>query len=438
MPSLSDVEKIINPADPSLTGLVPTGTTIANGLINNNAVGQATNAQVTGTQQGMSAVQGAGGYVNQAFQPYADAGAGALSQLSAGVAPGGGLTDPFKYDQTDFQNDPARIFAQSEGEKAINRGAAARGNWGNPSTVEALDKQNVGINNQYYGQDYTRAENTFNTNKNQRLQALQQLTNTGMQATQGQVQGQEWTATQLSDLMGQRADALAAGDIGKANSITQTLSGIAQQVSGNSALSKLAGVFNGGNSTSGSAAQALSQVAWPGAAAGAAGTAGALSSGAGAVGGLSSMAGTAAAVPGIASGVAPEALAPAIAGGGEVGGGGLLSSIGALATNPITIAAAGAIGIGLLAKHFFGNGGDRIAANQLTGPGGVHDFFNQASAAINQMPDGPEKQQAEDARDRSFENALVAFSKNSKDDYYQAKQTLEQFSHFTSVKPLLG
>ncbi len=123
---------------------------------------------------------------------------------------------------------------------------------------------------------------------------------------------------------------------------------------------------------------------------------------------------------------------------GAAGGGGLLSTIGGLATNPITIAAAGALGIGLLAKHFFGNGGDRKAANQLTGPGGVHDFFTQASQQIDQMPDGPEKQQAIDQRDRATEQALVDFSKIDKNHYYQAKQTLEQFSQFSTVKPLLG
>ncbi len=426
MPSLKDVEEVLNPADPSLSGLIPTGSTIAGGLINHSAVGNATNAQVTGTQEGMNAVNQAGGYVNQAFQPYADAGAGALSQLSTGIAPGGGLTDPFKYDQTDFQNDPARIFAQSEGEKVINRGAAARGNWGNPSTVEALDKQNVGINNQYYGQDYSRAENTFNQNKAQRLAALQQLTNTGMQATQGQVQGQEWTATQLSDLMGQRADALAAGDIGKANAITQTLSGVAQQVSGNSALSKLAGVFN----THGSDAQALSQVAWP--------EEGAASDAIGKVAGIGS-AGVGAAAGTVGTGLTGTAALNAAGFTADAAGGsGLLSSIGALATNPITLAAAGAIGIGLLAKHFFGNGGDRKAANQLTGEGGVHDFFNQATAGIEQMPDGPEKQQAEAERDHNMEDQLVAFSKLGKDQYYQAKKTLVFFSQFSGVRPLLG
>jgi hypothetical protein len=118
-----------------------------------------------------------------------------------------------------------------------------------------------------------------------------------------------------------------------------------------------------------------------------------------------------------------------------LGGGAGLLGLGA-ATIPVIGAAVA--GIALLAKHFFGNGGDRMAANELTGTGGVHDFFNQATAQAQQLPEGPERQAAEDARDRQMEQALVDFSKKGKDEYYQAKQTLEQFSHFTSVKPLLG
>jgi hypothetical protein len=134
-----------------------------------------------------------------------------------------------------------------------------------------------------------------------------------------------------------------------------------------------------------------------------------------------------------------SAAALAAAGAPSVGmGGGLVSSLGALASNPITWAVGGAVGIGLLAKHFFGNGGDRQAANQLTGAGGVHDFFDQASQQINQMPDGPEKQAAIDQRDRTAEQQLVNFSKIDKNHYYQAKQTLEQLSQFSTVKPLLG
>jgi hypothetical protein len=159
-----------------------------------------------------------------------------------------------------------------------------------------------------------------------------------------------------------------------------------------------------------------------GAAAGAAGSAGAAGAGAGTA--ATTAAGT----------IAPHA-ATGVTGALGLGGGAGLFGLGA-ATIPVI---GGAVaGIALLAKHFFGNGGDRKAANQLTGSGGVHDFFTQATQQIDQMPDGPEKQQAIDQRDRATEQALVDFSKIDKNHYYQAKQTLQQFSQFSTVRALLG
>ncbi len=149
---------------------------------------------------------------------------------------------------------------------------------------------------------------------------------------------------------------------------------------------------------------------------------------------LSDAAGTAGAAT--AAGATAPAGATGLTGALGLGGGSGLFGLGA-ATIPVV---GGAIaGIGLLAKHFFGNGGDRMAANQLTqGPNSVHAFFDQATAQINQMPDGPDKDAAINARDRNMEDALVGFSKKDKNSYYQAKATLEQFSKFSGVRALLG
>ena len=135
-----------------------------------------------------------------------------------------------------------------------------------------------------------------------------------------------------------------------------------------------------------------------------------------------------------------EALGTGSAAGGLTGALGLGGGAGLLGLGAATIPVIGGAvaGIALLAKHFFGNGGDRIAANQLTGPGGVHDFWTQATNAIPADAPPEERAAAEDARDRAMETALVAFSKIDKDHYYQAKKTLEQFSQFSTVKPLLG
>lgn len=261
MATLSDIEKILNPADPTLAGLIPIGATVAGGLSNLAGSGAAAGAVGAGADTAMKTVSDAGGQIpgitgsilqsqRDLLNPYISAGTGALDQITAGLKPGGGLADPFSYTMKDFQNDPAYQFTLGEGEKGINRIAASRGGWASPATFEQLGKFDTGLADQTYGADYSRAENTFNQNKQQRLTALQQLSGAGQSAAgtfntdighagDANIQGIEWTATQIADLQQAKADAIAAGDLGKAKAISDTLAGVANQMGGNSALKKL-------------------------------------------------------------------------------------------------------------------------------------------------------------------------------------------------------
>lgn len=144
--------------------------------------------------------------------------------------------------------------------------------------------------------------------------------------------------------------------------------------------------------------------------------------------------------PSIIGQIGTAAAETSSAGGGLGGALGLGGGSGMLGLGALTIPVIGgvALAIGLLAKHYWGNGPDRMAANQLTGPGGVHDFFTQATAQAEALPEGPERESAYNVRDRAMEQALLGFSKIDKNHYYQAKQTLQQFSKFSTVQPLLG
>jgi hypothetical protein len=66
-------------------------------------------------------------------EPWRQAGIGALGNMVTGA----------------FQADPGYAFRLGEGEKAINRGAAARGGYDSGSTLKALTR---------YGQDYANNE----------------------------------------------------------------------------------------------------------------------------------------------------------------------------------------------------------------------------------------------------------------------------------------
>lgn len=250
MPVLADIAKYINPDDPSLSGVLPTGAIIAGGVLNNNAAGDTANTIAGGTEQAQGTIAQAGGTLSDlrtGYDPYRQAGEEALGQYSAGAKPGGGLTDPFTYDWANPIKDPSYNFALTEGQKGINTEAAARGLYNSGGTLKALNQYNVDTTNKYLSQDYARAENTFRQNQATRTAALRDLTNTGLTATGQQEtsgrQGIEWTATQLADLQQQKADAIAAGDLGKAKAIGDTISGIVNEVGGNQTLAALKKIF---------------------------------------------------------------------------------------------------------------------------------------------------------------------------------------------------
>jgi hypothetical protein len=111
---------------------------------------------------------------NQANQaPYLAAGRNALGRITTGIAPGGEFSKSFSMD--DFTADPGYGFRMSEGLKAMERNAAARGGLISGAALKAGTR---------YGQDmasqeYTNAFNRYQTNRNNQLQPLQSLAGLG-------------------------------------------------------------------------------------------------------------------------------------------------------------------------------------------------------------------------------------------------------------------
>jgi hypothetical protein len=111
---------------------------------------------------------------NQANQaPYLAAGRNALGRITTGMAPGGEFSKSFSMD--DFTADPGYGFRMSEGLKAMDRNAAARGGLISGAALKAGTR---------YGQDmasqeYTNAFNRYQTNRANQLQPLQSLAGIG-------------------------------------------------------------------------------------------------------------------------------------------------------------------------------------------------------------------------------------------------------------------
>lgn len=117
------------------------------------------------------------------------------------------------FTQNDFQKDPGYDFRIAEGQKALERSAAARGGLNSGATLKALAR---------YGQDfasgeYNNAYNRFNADRDRRFNRLSSLAGGGQTATNqvGQFAGQY--GQQVSGNQIGLGNAIGAAHIGEAN-----------------------------------------------------------------------------------------------------------------------------------------------------------------------------------------------------------------------------
>jgi hypothetical protein len=150
-------------------------------------------------------------------KPYREAGELALNRLSLGTKAGGEFDKAFS--QTQFTADPGYAFRLSEGMKALDRTAAARGGLISGSALKAATRygQEMG------SQEYQNAFNRFYAERANKLQPLQSLAGIGQ--TSANTLGSAATSTgQMigSNIIG-AGNAMAAGQVGSTNAISQGL-----------------------------------------------------------------------------------------------------------------------------------------------------------------------------------------------------------------------
>lgn len=119
------------------------------------------------------------------LSPYATSGSTALSSLQQLSGPGGPLTNQFSFNPSDLQNDPGYQFTLQQGQDALQRSAAAKGQLFSGGTLKSLAGYTTGTANQYFGDAFNRAQSTFNTNQQQalsRIGTLQGLAGLGYNA----------------------------------------------------------------------------------------------------------------------------------------------------------------------------------------------------------------------------------------------------------------
>jgi hypothetical protein len=188
--------------------MIPTAI-VASSLIGANAASQAGNAQARAAER--SAQLQYQQYLDNVKRqkPFYDVGVNALPELVAASK-----YTPFGMDQ--FQADPGYAFRLSEGQKALERSAAARGGLLSGGTGKALSRfgQEMG------SQEYTNAFNRYQAERQARLGPLQSLTGMGQTTAQQIGAAGQTMAGNVGNEMTNSAAARASGYVGGANALT--------------------------------------------------------------------------------------------------------------------------------------------------------------------------------------------------------------------------
>jgi hypothetical protein len=152
--------------------------------------------------------------------PYREAGYNALANLqrTAGNVPGA-----FKFGAGDFTADPGYGFRLSEGQKALERQAAARGGLISGRALKEAARFGQEMGSQEFGNAYNRALTSYNTDvarENQLYNRQAGLAGIGQTSTNLVGQAGQNYAIGAGNLMTSGAAAQAAGQVGQANALT--------------------------------------------------------------------------------------------------------------------------------------------------------------------------------------------------------------------------
>jgi hypothetical protein len=123
------------------------------------------------------------------------------------------------FGMQDFQQDPGYAFRLSEGQKALDRSAAARGGLISGSALKAASRygQEMG------SQEYQNAFNRYQTNRTNQLQPLGNLQAVGQSAASNQGSAAGAYGTAGGNAIIQSGQAIAAGQLGQGNTIANAL-----------------------------------------------------------------------------------------------------------------------------------------------------------------------------------------------------------------------
>lgn len=201
---------------------------VGSSLISSNAASGAADVQAGAADRASALSDAQYRQTREDQMPFLQAGVRALGKLE-------GAADYTPFGMSQFQADPGYAFRLSEGQKSLDRSAAARGGLISGGALKAAARygQDMG------SQEYTNAFNRYQAERQAKLGPLQSLAGVG-QTTANQLGSfGAANANTMGNYMTGGAAAQAAGQVGQANAVNQGLSTYLNYNQGNNLLNVL-------------------------------------------------------------------------------------------------------------------------------------------------------------------------------------------------------
>jgi hypothetical protein len=207
---------------------VTAGSSVVGGALSSRGSRKAAQAQQQAADQAAQVQREIFQKQTELAEPFRQAGISSQNELMRLLGIGGDATAADYgmltrgYRPEDMQMDPGYAFRLSEGQKALERSAAARGGLLSGSMLKGAQRFGQEMGSQEYMNAFNRAQAQLGT----RLGTLGSLYGAGQAAAQ-QVAGQAGQmGTNVGNLMMSGGQARASGYMGQANALNQALGGL--------------------------------------------------------------------------------------------------------------------------------------------------------------------------------------------------------------------
>jgi len=219
---------------------------VASSVFGASSANKAANTQAQATQAAQDAQERMFNKQVELQEPYRQAGIGALNKLIP-------LSDYTKFGMDQFQQDPGYAFRLSEGMKALDRTAAARGGLLSGAALKGATRYGQEMGSQEYQNAFNRyqAERAAQLNPLQSLAGIGQTSANTLTGAAGAFGAQ--TGQNLQDI----GTARASGYLGGANALSSALGSAGQMYQYGQRTNALSGMYGGGGNAAGGSSSAI-------------------------------------------------------------------------------------------------------------------------------------------------------------------------------------